>query len=140
MAQVIIKRLISLVFVLFSLTFITFIVGHLAPGDPILQMLGNRHDPQRYAELVHSYGFDQPLPVQYVNYLAGLLQGDLGKSFQYPNVPVGDILARGVPVSFELGVTALIVSTLIGVPAGVWAALNHNRLSDRVITFVMLAL
>jgi peptide/nickel transport system permease protein/oligopeptide transport system permease protein len=140
MLQTIIKRLISLVFVLFSLTFVTFIVGHLAPGDPVQQMMGNRRDPVRYAQLRHEYGFDKPLPLQYVDYMTGLLHGDLGKSFQFPSTPVSDILARGVPVSFELGITALIVSTLIGVPAGVYAALNHNRASDRAIMFVMLAL
>lgn len=125
---------------LFSLTFITFMVGHLAPGDPIQSLMGNRYDPVRYQQLLHDYGFDQPLPVQYLNYVGGLLHGDLGKSFKYAGRPVAEILAQGVPVSFELGVTALIVSALVGVPAGVLAALNQNRFGDRAIMFIMLAL
>lgn len=140
MLEIIIKRLGSLVFVLFSLTFITFMVGHLAPGDPIQTLLGNRHDPERYAQLRHDYGFDRPLYEQYVLYVEGLAHGDLGKSFKYAGRPVADILKQGVPVSFELGIAALLVSTLAGIPAGVIAALNHNRLSDRVIMFIMLSL
>lgn len=140
MLQTVLKRLGSLIFVLFSLTFITFVVGHLAPGDPIQGLLGNRHDPERYAQLVHEYGFDRPLYEQYFSYVAGLLHGDLGKSFKYAGRPVADILRQGVPVSFELGISALLVSTLVGVPAGVFAALNHNRISDRAIMFIMLGL
>lgn len=140
MLQIIIKRLFSLIFVLFSLTFITFVVGRLAPGDPIQALMGNRHDPVRYQQLVHEYGFDRPVYEQYFNYILGLLHGDFGKSFQYENRSVTEILAQGVPVSFELGGSALLLSALIGIPAGVYAALNHNRLSDRVVTFITLAL
>jgi len=140
MLSIITKRLISLIFVLFSLTFVTFVVGHLAPGDPVQQMMGNRHDPARYQELRHEYGFDKPIWEQYVDYVGGLLHGDLGKSFQYPSTPVSRILSQGVPVSFGLGFAALLLSTIIGVPAGVYAALNHNRISDRAVMFVMLAL
>jgi ABC-type dipeptide/oligopeptide/nickel transport system permease component len=140
MLQVIVKRLGSLVFLLFSLTFITFIVGHLAPGDPIQGLLGNRHDPVRYAQLLHDYGLDRPLYEQYFSYVGGLLHGDLGKSYKYAGRPVADILKGGVPVSFELGIVALLVSVLVGVPAGVLAALNRNRFPDRAIMFAMIAL
>jgi ABC-type dipeptide/oligopeptide/nickel transport system permease component len=140
MFQIIVKRLGSLVFVLFSLTFITFMVGHLAPGDPIQGLLGNRHDPVRYEQLKHDYGLDLPLHEQYVSYLGGLLHGDLGKSYKYAGRPVGDILKAGVPVSLELGLVALLVSALVGIPAGVVAALNRNRLPDRAIMFFMIAL
>src|SRR6478735_4983257 len=140
MLSLVTKRLFSLVFVLFSLTFVTFMVGHLAPGDPIKQMLGNRFDPVRYEQLRHQYGFDRSLPEQYVSYVTGLAHGDLGKSFQYPGRSVTEILSRGVGVSLGLGFVALIVSTLLGIPAGVFAALNHNAWTDRVIMFVMLSL
>ncbi len=140
MLQIIIKRLISLVFVLFSLTFITFVVGHLAPGDPIQFMMGNRHDPARYIELRHEYGFDRPLYEQYIDYVLGLLHGDLGKSYQYANRSVTEILSNGISVSLQLGLLALGLSTLVGIPAGVFAALNHNRFSDRLILIIMLGL
>ena len=64
------RRGISMVFVLFSLTFLTFMIGHLAPGDPILVLMGPRHDPEIYARLRHLYGLDRPLLTQYVNYVA----------------------------------------------------------------------
>jgi ABC-type dipeptide/oligopeptide/nickel transport system permease component len=140
MLQIIVKRLGSLVFVLFSLTFITFIVGHLAPGDPIQGLLGNRHDPVRYEQLKHDYGLDRPLYEQYISYMGGLLHGDLGKSYKYAGRPVADILKAGVPVSLQLGLVALLISALVGIPAGVFAALNHNRFSDRAIMLVMIAL
>jgi len=140
MLQIIVKRLGSLVFVLFSLTFITFMVGHLAPGDPIQGLLGNRHDPVRYEQLKHDYGLDRPLYEQYLSYMGGLLHGDLGKSYKYAGRPVADILRAGVPVSLQLGLVALLISTLVGIPAGVFAALNRNRFSDRAIMFVMIAL
>ncbi|MEO8286073.1 MAG: ABC transporter permease [Chloroflexota bacterium] len=140
MLQIILKRLGSLVFVLFSLTFITFLVGHLAPGDPIQGLLGNRHDPVRYAQLKHEYGLDLPIYEQYISYVGGLLHGDLGKSYKYAGRPVSDILKSGVPVSFELGIVALLMSALVGIPAGVLAALNRNRWPDRSIMFVMIAL
>jgi len=140
MLQIVFRRAVSLAFVLFSLTFITFMVGHLAPGDPIQSMLGNRFDPVRYAQLRHDYGFDRPLHEQYFAYVWGLLQGDLGKSFKYAGRPVTEMLAQGVPVSLELGLTALIVSTLVGIPAGVLAALNHTRITDRTIMVFMLGL
>jgi ABC-type dipeptide/oligopeptide/nickel transport system permease component len=140
MLQIVFRRALSLAFVLFSLTFITFMVGHLAPGDPIQSLLGNRFDPVRYEQLRHDYGFDRPLHEQYFSYVWGLLQGDLGKSFKYAGRPVTEILAQGVPVSLELGLTALIVSTLLGIPAGVLAALNHTRITDRAIMVFMLGL
>src|SRR5437762_1132990 len=107
MLQIITKRLLSLVFVLFSLTFITFLVGHLAPGDPIQALLGNKYDPVRYLQLKHQYGLDRPIYEQYFAYVWGLLHGDLGKSFQFPGRTVSEILSQGMGVSLELGLSAL---------------------------------
>src|SRR3954454_9299391 len=122
MLAIIVRRAWSLGFVLLSLTLVTFLVGHLAPGDPIQALLGNRFDPVRYAQLKHEYGLDRPLWEQYVQYIWGLLHGDLGKSFKYAGRPVRDILASGLGVTLGLGFVALLVSTLVGVPAGVLAA------------------
>ena len=140
MDRFLLRRGISLIFVLFSLTLLTFVVGRLAPGNPVQRMMGNRHDPVRYAELVHQYGLDQPIWRQYGTYMAGLARGDLGLSYQYPGRRVTEILARGVPVSFGLGGLALALSLLTGVPIGIWAALRRNRFSDRALMGLMLAL
>ena len=140
MWRIISRRLLSLIFVLFSVTFLTFVVSYLAPGDPILNMMGGRQDPMRYQFLRHLYGLDQPWYQQYVTYLVHLLHGNLGYSFKYPGRPVWELIANGIPVSLELGAVALSLSVLIGVPAGVFAALWQNTWRDTSIMSVMLAL
>ena len=140
MWRTITRRVLSLVFVLFSVTFITFIVSYLAPGDPILVMMGGRQDPVRYQLLRHLYGLDLPWYQQYLTYVGHLLQGNLGYSFKYPERPVWDLIANGVPVSAQLGGLALALSVLVGVPAGVLAALWQNTWRDTTLMGVMLAL
>src|SRR6478672_4764919 len=106
------RRAVSMVFVLFSLTFLTFIIGHLAPGDPILVLMGPRQDPETYARLRHLYGLDQPLITQYVNYVALLARGDFGLSFSYEGRTVRDLIAQGLPISFTVGGLALVLSVI----------------------------
>lgn len=130
MAALIVKRLIGLLFVLFSITFITFLVGRLAPGDPIRVLLGNRQDQAIYERLLHRYGLDRPWYEQYAGYVAGLVRGDFGLSFRYAERPVTDLIASGIPVSVTLGLLALLVSLAVGVPAGVLAALRQNSILD----------
>ena len=140
MWKILSRRALSLLFVLFSVTFLTFFVSYLAPGDPILNMMGGRQDPVRYAFLRHLYGLDQPWLLQYGAYLNNLLHGNLGYSFKYPERPVWALIANGVPVSLQLGLLALVFSLGIGVLAGVLAALWQNTWRDTGIMAVMLAL
>lgn len=139
MWQTISRRVLSLFFVLFSVTFLTFVVSYLAPGDPILNMMGGRQDPVRYALLKHLYGLDQSWFQQYFSYVGKLLRGDLGLSFKYPERPVWDLISNGVPVSLQLGLLALSFSIVAGVLAGVLAALWQNTWRDTAIMAVMLA-
>ena len=140
MGKILTRRALSLVFVLFSVTFLTFVVSYLAPGDPILNMMGGRQDPVRYAFLKHLYGLDKPWLLQYFTFLGNLLHGNLGYSFKYPERPVWELIANGVPVSLQLGLLALIFSIFVGVLAGVMAALWQNTWRDTTIMSVMLAL
>ncbi|MFN8493709.1 MAG: ABC transporter permease [Caldilineaceae bacterium] len=140
MGKVIAQRLLSLVFVIFSITFLTFIVGYLAPGDPILVLLGPRRDPQVYNNLRHLYGLDQPWYQQYFTYITNLLHGNLGLSYRYQNRTVNQILGNGVWVSIKLGGMALLLSLFIGIPAGIFSALRQNSWLDRLNMTVMLAL
>jgi ABC-type dipeptide/oligopeptide/nickel transport system permease component len=140
MSRFILRRAISLPFVILSITFITFIVGYLAPGDPILAMMGGRTDPQAYERLRHEYGLDLPWYEQYVDYLSGLVQGDLGLSFRYQGRPVWDLIRNGVPVSFSVGFVAFSLSLIIGVPIGIAAALRQDSAFDRSSMSVMLIL
>ena len=88
MVQFLIKRFIGLIFVVIGVTFITFVMGYFAPGDPIRAMLGNHYDPVLYVQLKHDYGLDQPFFVQYWHFLTGLFRLDFGLSYQYQNQPV----------------------------------------------------
>jgi peptide/nickel transport system permease protein/oligopeptide transport system permease protein len=137
-ARFVARRLFSLIFVLFSITFLTFLVGYLAPGDPIQAMMGSRRDPKIYTRLQQEYGLDRPFAEQYVAYIGGVLQGDLGKSYRFAGRPVWDLIKTGAPVSAQLGLTALAISLLVGVPVGMLAATRADGIFDRLSTIVML--
>ncbi len=140
MLRLILKRLLSLPFVILSITFITFVVGYLAPGDPILNMIGQHHDTALYDQLRHLYGLDLPWYQQYFNYLNQLIHGSLGLSFRFQGRPVWDLIGSGASVSFSLGFTALLTSLIVGIPIGVMAALRQNSAFDRASMGAMLAL
>lgn len=140
MLRAISRRLISLPFVLLAVTFLTFIVGYLAPGDPILNLMGNQRDPVIYERLRTLYGLNLPWYEQYLNYLGGLLQGNFGLSFRFAQRPVIDLISSGIGISIILGLGALILSLIIGVPSGLYAALHKDKISDRLLMAVMLSL
>lgn len=140
MSKLILKRFLSLPFVIFSITFIAFIVGYFAPGDPILVLMGARQDAEIYQQLRHQYGLDLPWYQQYLNYVSGLARGDLGLSFRYQGRPVWDLIKNGVPVSVLLGLSGLLLSLIVGIPVGIVAAIRQNSIFDRVMMAVMLAL
>ena len=102
--------------------------------------MGTRRDPAAYERLRHVYGLDQPWPQQYLNYITGLLRGDLGKSYKYQERAVTDILGNGIGVSVKLGGVALLASLLIGVPAGIFSALRQDTWLDRGNMALMLIL
>lgn len=140
MVQFLIKRFIGLIFVVVAVTFITFILGYNAPGDPIKTMLGNHFDLSTYLSLRHTYGLDLPWYQQYWNFLTNLFRFNLGYSFQIQNYPVGEILKSGVPVSTELAFWALLIQMLVGIPVGIISALKSNSWIDTVNMGVMLVL
>src|SRR5262245_20298197 len=140
MLTVIVRRLVSLPLVVVSVSFLTFIVGYLAPGDPILTMMGNQRDPVVYANLRHIYGLDLPWYEQYWRYLQGLLRGDLGLSYRFAQRPVTDLISGGIRVSLSLGGVALAVALLLGIPVGVFAAFHRNDWGERLTMAPMLIL
>ncbi len=140
MTRYLFRRMLALVFVLFSLTFVTFAVASLAPGDPVLNLMGGRQDPARYALLRHLYGLDQPWWAQYASYMAGLARGDLGLSFKYAERPVTQLIGSGLQASLILGGLALVTSVLVGVPTGVYAAMRRNTWVDSALMAVSLVL
>jgi ABC-type dipeptide/oligopeptide/nickel transport system permease component len=126
MVQFLVKRLIGLFFVIIAVTFITFIMGYFAPGDPIRVMLGQHPDPLEYIRLKHAYGLDLPWYQQYLNFLKNLATFNFGYSYEFKSRSVWDILKEGVPISVELGFWALTIQLLVGVPLGILSALRAN--------------
>ena len=140
MVQFLVKRFIGLIFVVIAVTFITFILGINAPGDPIRDLLGNRVPYQIYLNLKHAYGLDLPWYQQYWNFLSNMFRFNFGYSFHIQNYPIWDILKDGVPVSTELAFWALLIQLLIGIPIGIISALKANTWVDTVNMGTMLVL
>jgi dipeptide transport system permease protein len=113
-----------------GITLVAFFLIRLVPGDPIETMAGERGiDPARHAALRAEYGFDKPLLVQYGIYLERLAHGDLGRSISTKE-PVIAEFASLFPATIELGVCAILFALLIGLPAGILAALKRNSVFD----------
>jgi dipeptide transport system permease protein len=113
-----------------GMTLLAFFLIRLVPGDPIETMAGERGiDAERHAKLVHEYGFDKPVLVQYGIYIARVLHGDLGKSI-ITQEPVVREFAALFPATIELAVCAIVFALLLGVPAGIVAAVKRNSVFD----------
>ncbi|WP_412777082.1 ABC transporter permease subunit [Thalassospira lucentensis] len=126
------RRLGDVIPTFFGVTILVFLMIHLIPSDPIQMMAGERGvDPARYAELQKEFGFDKPLVVQYFNYLGGVLQGDLGKSFVTKR-PVIEEFATLFPATIELSVMGILFAVIIGLPLGVIAAINRGKWLDHL--------
>ena len=132
MIQFLLKRFIGLVFVLLCVTFITFIMGYFAPGDPIRSMMGQHFNENLYLQLKHLYGLDIPWYQQYFNFLVHLLHFDFGYSYKQQQMPVISIISTNLPVTLELGLWTLVLQFLIGVPLGILSAIKPNTWIDTV--------
>jgi oligopeptide transport system permease protein len=131
MGPYVLRRLLGTIPTLLVIITLAFVVMRLAPGGPFddEQAL----PPEIMANLQSAYGLDQPIHVQYARYLRGLLQGDLGPSFRYKDYRVTELIAQGLPVTATIGLAALLVSVLIGVPCGVIAAARRNGALDHAL-------
>jgi dipeptide transport system permease protein len=112
---------------------LTFILIRLVPGDPVEVRVGERGiSPERHAELLHEMGLDRPLYVQFFDYVGGVLQGDLGISV-ITQRPVMDEFLSLFPATVELAIFAMIFATLVGLPAGVLAAVKRGSVYDHAV-------
>ena len=132
-------RFVVSVLLVVGVTLVTFILTNLVPTDPVTAVLGDSasSDPQIVANMRRQMGLDKPLPVQYGMYLQRLLHGDMGTSSQ-TNSPVLQDLRQALPATMELALITLIISLIIGIGLGLYAALHHERLADRIIRLVSL--
>lgn len=131
MARYVASRLLQAIPTLLLISFLTFVMGFLAPGDPIRMILGEHSDPQAVAQVRRELGLDQPWYVQYGRFVWNALKGDFGISL-YNRRPVGDILQESFPTTATLAVLAILLAVAVGIPAGIVAAVWHNRLPDRL--------
>ncbi|WP_114287708.1 ABC transporter permease subunit [Candidatus Halocynthiibacter alkanivorans] len=127
------RRLSTFLPTFLGVTVVSFAFVRLLPGDPILLLAGERGvSPERYAQLLAKFGFDQPLWRQYIEYLGGVLSGDFGVSFSTKR-PVLDEFFTLFPATLELSITAMILAVALGIPAGVIAAVNRGKLFDQAL-------
>lgn len=128
MVRYIVRRLLWMVLVLWIVATFTFFMMRLAPGGPFDK---ERVIPQSVkVNIEKAYHLDEPLWQQYLRYMNDVAHGNFGPSFKYPDRTVNEIIAQGLPVSAQVGFWALMVSMVIGIPAGVIAALRQNRAAD----------
>jgi oligopeptide transport system permease protein len=131
MLKLALRRIATLLPTLLVIVTLSFLIVRLAPGGPFDQEQ-TLSAPVR-ANLERLYGLDRPLPVQYVNYLVGLLHGDFGPSLRQRDFSVRELIGQGLPLSATLGLTAITLALLIGIPAGILAALWRNGAADFLI-------
>ena len=130
MFEFILRRLLQAIPVLLIVITASFFMIRMAPGDPFSQ---ERALPVEVLKSLKAYyKLDQPMAVQYVDYLKNLSRGEFGPSFKYPGRTVTEIIAAGMPVTFELGAYALLIALLIGISSGVTASLRPNTWQDYV--------
>lgn len=134
MAKYLVKRVIYLIITLFIITSVTFFLMKFLPGTPF-ENEEKLSEDQR-AILDEKYGLDQPIPVQYANYMANIVKGDLGVSFQFDNQPVTKLLMHRIGPSLQLGFQAMFIGTLLGILLGVLAATFQNTWIDYGSTFL----
>ncbi len=131
------RRFLFLIPLLVGLSLLTFIVSRILPGDPVGLAAGPQSTPAIKAKLAEQFGLDKPLPLQYINYVAGLLRGDWGKSL-YSKREVWNDLRTYFPATLELTIAAVGFATLLGIPLGLLSALRRNRLPDHLSRLVAL--
>ena len=136
----ILRRALSVVGLLWAIVTLSFLLIHLAPGDPISSLVGENGgaSPEFIAKLRLEYGLDQPFIVQYGDYLGKLLHGDLGYSIRF-QTPVWDLFAQRLPATLLLLVSSIMVFSILGMVAGVYSAVNEGSVFDTVLRiFVVL--
>ncbi|MFS0776927.1 ABC transporter permease [Neobacillus sp. 3P2-tot-E-2] len=129
----IVRRLFQTIVILFIVSILVFSLMHLLPGDPVSIMLGDNATQEEVEHLRQELGLDKPLPLQYANWIGDLLRGDLGQSISL-NEDVNELMKQRLPVSFHIGTMAFILAMIIGIPAGVIAAVKRGGWMDSLIT------
>jgi len=123
------KRVIILLATLFLVSGVIFVVLQVLPGDPAQIILGIKATPETLRDLRHKLGLDLPLPVQYMNWIGGVILGDLGRSITY-DVPITSLIISRLQVTIPLALLSILFAVVFSIPLGVYAAIHRNRPGD----------
>lgn len=132
MLQLLAKRLVQSVLILFGVSAITFVLLYALPADPARMLAGRSATAKTVENIRHELGLDKPLVIQFGNYVGGLVQGDLGRSYAQ-KTEVSTLIAARLPATLTLMAAGIAMEVLFGLVLGVTAALNRGKLADRVI-------
>jgi dipeptide transport system permease protein len=131
MLRFLLHKLALLIPTFFGISLAAFAFVRLLPGDPVVALAGERGvTPERHAELIRQFGYDQPYIVQYLQYLANVFTGNFGNSISTKRPVLGEFLTL-FPATLELAIVAMIIAVLIGVPAGIFAAVKRGSWFDQ---------
>jgi peptide/nickel transport system permease protein len=133
----IVRRTIGAVPVLLGISFLVFLLMHLAPGDPVMLLLGDNATPDEVARVRHEWGLDQPLLLQYWQFISRAVIGDFGRSLKFGE-PVIKLVFERLPATIELASMSLLVAILISIPIGTYSAIKRDTLFDHAGTGVAL--
>jgi peptide/nickel transport system permease protein len=132
------RRIVLLIPVLLGVTFVTFLLTRVIPGDPIDQLISPLASPQERAALIQQHGLDEPIWKQYLLYIKGLLHGDLGTSFTTSHSVLSDLTSR-FGATFELTLYAMLLALAVGIPFGIIAAVRSGGWVDHVVRTLSVA-
>lgn len=131
------KRLIQLGPTIIIVSMLIFGLQQLLPGDPALVMAGEERDPEVIEQIRRQYRLDQPIPIQYLHWIKGVVTGDLGESMRLKE-PVSRLVAQKLPVTLQLATMAMFIAILIGVPAGIISAVKKDTGWDYAVNVLSL--
>ncbi|HDN97784.1 MAG TPA: ABC transporter permease [bacterium] len=136
MKRYILRRLIHLVPLLFGMTFISFIIIHIAPGDPLTKLKMNPEvSPETIELMKKTFGLDKPVIVQYFYWLKNILTFNLGESFTY-HVPVSSLIKQRLVNTISLSIFSIFLTWIISIPLGVYAGLRDKRWQEKLLSFI----
>jgi oligopeptide transport system permease protein len=125
------RRLLGAIPTLFLVIVLAFLLVHAAPGGPFDD---ERALPAEIeANIAAAYHLDEPLPMQFLRYVSGVLRGDFGPSYSYRDYTVSELIGRSFPVSLQLGVLAMLLAAVVGIAVGIVAALRRNTALDKIV-------
>ncbi len=144
MGRYIVRRVLTIVLVLWAVATLTFLMVHMSPGDAaeliIIQTYGPEAvSPENLARITQKFDLDRPFLVQYADWLLGVFTGDFGISYKY-NMPVINMLAARIPNTVYLGLASLAISIVLGIPFGIISAIHRNGIIDHVTRLITLFL